>query len=59
MSLKPAALIAHDGKTSIKINRHRVNRPGTPRFSSIHFGHEQTRGVAGGLEAVKILLSGG
>lgn len=58
MSLKPTALVTDDDKTSIKINPHRVNCPGSPNFSSIYFGHEQTMGVAVGLETVEELLSG-
>lgn len=60
MSLKLATLIAHDGKTLIKINPLRVNYliSQDDGFTKIHFGLDQTVDVTGGLEAVEAALSG-
>lgn len=60
MSLKLATLIAHDGKTLIKINPLRVNYlvSQDQEYTKIHFGVDQTIDVTGGLEAVEKLLSG-
>jgi len=59
MSLKFASLVAHDGKTLIKVNPLRVNYLISldNEYTKIHFGLDQTIDVTGGLEAVAKLLS--
>jgi hypothetical protein len=59
MSLTLATLIAHDGKTLVKINPLRVNYLISldNEFTKIHFGVDQTVDVTGGLEAVAKALS--
>lgn len=60
MTLKLATLVAHDGKTLIKINPLRVNFLISldGQFTKVHFGLDQTVDVSGGLEAVEAVLSG-
>jgi len=60
MSLKLATLIAHDGKTLIKVNPLRVNYliSQDSEHTRIHFGLDQSIDVRGGLEAVEKSLSG-
>ncbi len=60
MSLKLVTLIAHDGKTLIKVNPLRVNYLVSQEneFTKIHFGLDQTLDITGGLEAVEKALSG-
>lgn len=59
MSLDLATLVAHDGKTLIKVNPLRVNYLISldNEYTKIHFGLDQTVDVTGGLEAVAKLLS--
>ena len=59
MNLKLATLVAHDGKTLIKVNPLRVNYLISldNEYTKIHFGLDQTVDVTGGLEAVAKLLS--
>ncbi|MDP1612256.1 MAG: hypothetical protein Q8M11_14470 [Sulfuritalea sp.] len=59
MSLKLATLIAHDGKTVIKVNPDRVNYLISldKEYTKIHFGLDQTVDVTGDLESVEQLLS--
>ena len=61
MGLKLATLIAHDGKTLVKVNPLRVNYLASldNEFTKVHFGLDQTLDVTGGLEAVEKLLSDG
>ena len=58
MSLKLATLMAHDGKTPIKISPLQVNYLVSldEEFTKIHFGLDQTIDVTGGLEAVEAAL---
>lgn len=55
MSLKLATLIAHDGKTLIKVNPLRVNYlvSQEQEYTKIHFGLDQTIDVTGRLDTVE------
>lgn len=59
MSLKLVTLIAHDGKTLIKLNPLRVNYLASQEkeFTKIHFGLDQVIDVTDGLDAVEKALS--
>ncbi len=59
MSLKRATLIAHDGKTLIKVIPLRVNYLASrdQECARIHFGLDQTIDVTDRLEAVEKLLN--
>lgn len=59
MNIKFATVIAHDGKTLIKVNPLRVNYLISldDQFTKIHFGVDQTVDVTGSLEAVENALS--
>lgn len=59
MSLKLATLIAHDGKTLIKVNPLRVNYLASQdsEYTRIHFGLDQSIDIRG-VEAVEKSLSG-
>jgi hypothetical protein len=58
MSLKLVTLIAHDGKSLVKVNPLRVNYlvSQEAEFTKIHFALDQTIDVMGGLEAVEKAL---
>lgn len=58
MSLKLATLIAHDGKTLVKVNPLRVNYLISQELehTRIHFGLDQIIGVTGRLDAVEKVL---